>query len=542
MRWESIQILLAPEEHVPFVLYAVKNWHLKNPDTGELFPPDLSATAFPTEPDPEITAWHAACGDKLKKEATPRESPKPGFASAADRVNAGFSHVPAFADAGGATRPQRPAAFGGSDYFTQPHRPVPFSHVSPGHAPGRYGKGPSLRVSPERGERVRYSSGHGLSPEDERARRRSFSDYPSPHEPHPAERIHIPRPGTFRRHSHPRRFSDDESETDSEASPRTSRRGSAQHPHRSPKVVPHFVHVAVPAKGPPGGTPPVVPNPPTATKQSLRSDGGVKLRPDERESPVATARKKTAPVVEGAKDWAKDKFDKFSVMFGTPSPNERPRRSPGNISGNVSSGAIAVDRSRDSLHGGSSHFSHSHSYDDDDETESDREREHQAARRRAREREKEQERARRGRDRDAAAAASYERDRHRARRSRDTPPDWDEEYRERERDRDRARSRRDKDGISASTRYVRRPDNTRRTSSHADIDRIDREKHNRMYDLRDRDRDRYADDSSSSRRRRAEERDRERDRERERGASPVMKGVGGRRYPTEPPWTAPESP
>lgn len=289
-------------------------------------------------------------------------------------------------------------------------------------------------------------------------------------------------------------------------------------------------------------------------KPSSRSEGGVKLRPEERESPVASARRKTAPVVEGAKDWAKDKIAGLSGMFGAPSPSDRPRRSPGS-NGNISSGTTPVDRSRDSLHGSSSRLSQGHSYDDDDdETESDRERDHREARRRARdrhEREKE-ERARRDRERDAAAAA-YERERHRERlprRSRDTPPDWDEDFirdrerdRERERERDRARGRREKDGISASTRYVRRPDNTRRTSSHADVDRIDREKHNRMYDLRDR--DRYTDDG---RRRRGgaddreRDRDRDRERDRERGASPVIKGVGGRRYPTEPPWTQEGSP
>lgn len=544
VRWESIQILLAPEEHVPFVLHAVQNWHLKNPDTAELFPPDLSPTAFPSEPDPEITAWHAACGDRLKKEAdAPKESSRAGFPSAADRVNAGFSHVPAFADAGGASRPQRPTVFG-SDYFT--HRSVPFSHVNPAHAGGRYGRGSSQRVSPERGERVRHN-GHGLSPNDERARRRSFSDYPSPNEPHSqphsysAEHLHVPRPGTFRRHSHPHSVNADDSESDSDRSPRGSRRNSAH--YSGPKVVPHFVHVAVPAKGPPGS--PVMPSASTTAKQGSRSDGGVKLRSDGRESPVTSARRKTTPVVENAKDWAKDKFDKVTGMFSVPSPSERPRKSPAS-SGNLSSGGttVPVDRFRDGPHGGSSsRHSQSHSYDDE-ETES--EREHREAIRRRRDREEKERAVRRERERDAAAA--YERERHRERlprRSRDTPPDWDDDFaRDRDRDRDRARSRRDRDGgISASARYVRRPDNTRRTSSHADIDRIDREKHSRMYDP-SRDRDRYDDSTGNNRRRRADDRgrDRDRDRDRERGASPVIKGVGGRRYPTtEPPWTQ-ESP
>lgn len=516
VRWESIQILLAPEEHVPFVRYAVKNWHLKNLDTDEVFPRDIPATAFPSEPDPEITAWHAACGDKLKKEATPKDSPRPTFASAADRVSAGFSHVPAFADAGGASRPQRPTGLG-SDYFTHTHRSVPFAHVSPGHASGQYTRGgPSLRVSPERGERVRHNT---HSSPDERARRRSFSDYPSPNEPPLSAHLHAPRPSTFRRHSHPRRFSEDESQSDNDASPHMSRRSSGHYgsSHRSPKVVPHVAHVAVPAKGPPGGTSPAVPSPPTVQIPNVRTEGGAKLRSDDRASPVTSARRKSAPF-EGAKDWAKDKIDRFSGIFPGPTPGDRPRRSPGS-NGNISSGNLPVDRSRDSLHGSSSRLHHNLSYDEND-TDSEDERERRQQRRRIRERERE--RDRRDRDRDAV----YERERDRLpRRSRDTP-DWDDEL-----SRDRARSRKEKDGASA--RYLRRPDNPRRTSSHADVDRMDRDRH-RIYDGDVRDRDRYVDE----RRRRGGPLD---DRDRERGASPVIKGVGGRRYPAEPTW-APESP
>ncbi|PSR94189.1 hypothetical protein BD289DRAFT_363874, partial [Coniella lustricola] len=96
VRWQSIQILLSPEEHVPFVIFAVKNWNLKHPDTGELFPKDISAAAFPTEPDADIVSWHEACGTRLRQEAEQRQSPsspRQPAPSAADRVNAGFSHV-----------------------------------------------------------------------------------------------------------------------------------------------------------------------------------------------------------------------------------------------------------------------------------------------------------------------------------------------------------------------------------------------------------------------------------------------------------------
>lgn len=77
VRWQSLQILLGPEEHVPYIIFAVKNWDLKDPDTGESFPKDIPATAFPNAPDSEITAWYAAGGEKLRKEETPQDSPGP---------------------------------------------------------------------------------------------------------------------------------------------------------------------------------------------------------------------------------------------------------------------------------------------------------------------------------------------------------------------------------------------------------------------------------------------------------------------------------
>ncbi|OAA62211.1 hypothetical protein ISF_05220 [Cordyceps fumosorosea ARSEF 2679] len=71
-RWESVEILLGPEEHVPFLQFAVKNWNLRHPETGESFPPDLPSDVFPSEADEKVDLWHKACGERLTREAAGR--------------------------------------------------------------------------------------------------------------------------------------------------------------------------------------------------------------------------------------------------------------------------------------------------------------------------------------------------------------------------------------------------------------------------------------------------------------------------------------
>jgi len=58
VRWQSIQILLEPQTHVPIMQYAVKNWALKNPNDGTPFPTDLPREAFPLETDADTDLWH----------------------------------------------------------------------------------------------------------------------------------------------------------------------------------------------------------------------------------------------------------------------------------------------------------------------------------------------------------------------------------------------------------------------------------------------------------------------------------------------------
>ncbi|KAJ0303482.1 hypothetical protein COL516b_006486 [Colletotrichum fioriniae] len=107
VRWESIEILLSPEEHVPFIQQAVKSWNLKHPETGEPFPPDLPADALPSEPDAGIEKWHKKCAEKLRKAAVPDEepaSPKTAPARPTERdeprVKAAYVHTTSFRQAG----------------------------------------------------------------------------------------------------------------------------------------------------------------------------------------------------------------------------------------------------------------------------------------------------------------------------------------------------------------------------------------------------------------------------------------------------------
>ncbi|KAF4552807.1 Hypothetical protein D9617_9g025980 [Elsinoe fawcettii] len=67
--WETIQLLLGPEEHAGFLMQAVKKWELKDPDTGDKFPNLLPRSCFPAAPDAHMTAWYEGVSDRLRREA-----------------------------------------------------------------------------------------------------------------------------------------------------------------------------------------------------------------------------------------------------------------------------------------------------------------------------------------------------------------------------------------------------------------------------------------------------------------------------------------
>ena len=66
MRWQTVQILLEPEEHVPFLQRAVKRFEIRSPDDSRPFPRILPSEALPRRPDLEMTQWHEDMSGRLR--------------------------------------------------------------------------------------------------------------------------------------------------------------------------------------------------------------------------------------------------------------------------------------------------------------------------------------------------------------------------------------------------------------------------------------------------------------------------------------------
>lgn len=69
VRWQTVQLLLQPEEHVPFLQAAVKRFDITNPIDGGPFPRILPKEALPCRPDIEMTEWHEKVSQTLMLEA-----------------------------------------------------------------------------------------------------------------------------------------------------------------------------------------------------------------------------------------------------------------------------------------------------------------------------------------------------------------------------------------------------------------------------------------------------------------------------------------
>ena len=81
VRWQTVQILLEPEEHVPFLQTAVKRFEIRSPDDGRPFPRTLPSASLPRTSDPEMTQWHEDMSSRLRiaaeAETERRDSNKP---------------------------------------------------------------------------------------------------------------------------------------------------------------------------------------------------------------------------------------------------------------------------------------------------------------------------------------------------------------------------------------------------------------------------------------------------------------------------------
>lgn len=75
VRWQTIQLLLCPDEHAQFLQNAVSQWDIPNPNGG-FFPKVIPREAFPAIPDPEMVEWHENVTQQLEREYQKRRSPR----------------------------------------------------------------------------------------------------------------------------------------------------------------------------------------------------------------------------------------------------------------------------------------------------------------------------------------------------------------------------------------------------------------------------------------------------------------------------------
>jgi hypothetical protein len=74
--WQTIQLLLGPEEHAGFIREAVQQWDIRDPDTGDLYPKILPRRCFPEAPDKHMVAWYEGVSERLRREADEEERQK----------------------------------------------------------------------------------------------------------------------------------------------------------------------------------------------------------------------------------------------------------------------------------------------------------------------------------------------------------------------------------------------------------------------------------------------------------------------------------
>ncbi|KAK2750771.1 hypothetical protein FQN55_001781 [Onygenales sp. PD_40] len=146
VRWQTIQLLLCPSEHVSFLQNAVKKFDIVNPSGGGVFPKVIPRDAFPTDPDPEMVKWHETVSQKLEKDAR-KHNNSSHSAGPSDRFTAnskaGFHSLDGSTDESldyfarrGSTTSQRPDASRTCSHdapspFTRPHRRVVPEFTSP---------------------------------------------------------------------------------------------------------------------------------------------------------------------------------------------------------------------------------------------------------------------------------------------------------------------------------------------------------------------------------------------------------------------------
>ncbi|KAI9670321.1 MAG: hypothetical protein M1831_006535 [Alyxoria varia] len=69
VRWQTVQILLGPREHVPFIQNALQAFEVRDPVDGKLYPTTLPDECFPSKPDVGMVEWHETVSGRLKQDA-----------------------------------------------------------------------------------------------------------------------------------------------------------------------------------------------------------------------------------------------------------------------------------------------------------------------------------------------------------------------------------------------------------------------------------------------------------------------------------------
>ncbi|KAJ4985127.1 hypothetical protein SVAN01_09354 [Stagonosporopsis vannaccii] len=67
--WQTIQLLLGPQEHVPLLQKSVEQFDVVDPETKEIFLKILPGTCFPDKPDEAMEEWYEGVAARLKREA-----------------------------------------------------------------------------------------------------------------------------------------------------------------------------------------------------------------------------------------------------------------------------------------------------------------------------------------------------------------------------------------------------------------------------------------------------------------------------------------
>ncbi|KAF2458225.1 hypothetical protein BDY21DRAFT_284474, partial [Lineolata rhizophorae] len=123
--WQTIQLLLGPEEHVPFLQNAVDKFDIIDPETNRPFPKLLPREAFPDHPDPSMIEWYEDVANKLRAEAEQQGNER------RNRTNVGTTSPTAEAPNGGSAHHRRNSSeeskdgsaderTGAAEYFRNP--------------------------------------------------------------------------------------------------------------------------------------------------------------------------------------------------------------------------------------------------------------------------------------------------------------------------------------------------------------------------------------------------------------------------------------